>query len=286
MRSSVRPAAVCQDDAVVWVVDLDGVVWRAAQPIAGSAEALNRIQEAGRRVVLCTNNSTYTVAQYRRRLVDAGVKLDRVELVTSAQAAATLLAPGSSALVLAGPGVVEALRDRSVEVVEPAGGIEPPPIGPRARDGRRPDAVVIGWDRAFDLVRLSQAQRAVHEGARLIGTNEDATFPTPDGLLPGTGAFLAAVETASGTRAEVAGKPHEPMVRLVRQLVAGDGKVEIVVGDRPATDGQLARALNAPFGLVLSGVTGAGEGAGGGSSGVPADRNASDLAALVAELLD
>ena len=115
------------------------------------------------------------------------------------------------------------------------------------------DAVVVGWDRGFDFSRLARAADAVRAGARLVGTNEDATFPTPDGLLPGAGALLAAVAYASGATPEVAGKPHAPMRRLVRERV---GSVTTVVGDRPSTDGALARALGARFALVLSGVTG------------------------------
>ena len=114
------------------------------------------------------------------------------------------------------------------------------------------DAVVVGWHREFDFQGLARAADAVRAGARLIGTNEDATFPTPDGLLPGAGALLAAVAYASGATAEVAGKPHAPMRRLVAERV---GSVAVVVGDRPSTDGALARALGAQFALVLSGVT-------------------------------
>jgi 4-nitrophenyl phosphatase len=116
--------------------------------------------------------------------------------------------------------------------------------------------VVVGWHLEFDFSRLARAADAVRRGARLIGTNEDATFPTPDGLLPGAGALLAAVAYASEARPEVAGKPHPPMRRLIAERI---GSVATVVGDRPSTDGELARALGARFGLVLSGVTGEGE---------------------------
>ncbi len=92
-------------------------------------------------------------------------------------------------------------------------------------------------------------------GARLIGTNDDPTYPTPAGPVPGGGALLAAVAVAAGVRPEVAGKPHAPMVALARGR-AGNGPLT-VVGDRPSTDGGFARALGARFALVLSGVTAA-----------------------------
>jgi glycerol-1-phosphatase len=108
-----------------------------------------------------------------------------------------------------------------------------------------------------------------------VGTNEDATYPTPEGLLPGAGALLAAVAAASDATPEVAGKPHEAMLALVAERV---GHVDTVVGDRPSTDGALARALGARFALVLTGVTAAAAA----SSADPApDVVAPDLAALV-----
>lgn len=220
----------------VWALDLDGVLWRGAVPIAGAADAVLRLRARGDRVVLVTNNSAGTVAEQLAKLDRMGAPTDAGDLITSAQAAAAMLPPGSSALACAGPGVREALAARGVRVVEE---------GPA-------DAVVVGWHRHFDFDGLARAADAVRAGARLVGTNEDATYPTPDGLLPGAGSILAAVACASGAEPEVAGKPHAPMQRLVAERA---GRVAVVVGDRDSTDGALARALGARFALVLSGVT-------------------------------
>lgn len=219
-----------------WALDLDGVLWRGAMPIPGAADAVARLRARRDRVVFLTNNAASTISEHLAKLEGMGVPAAAEDLLTSAQAAATLLEPGSTALACAGPGVREALGARGVRIVE---------AGPA-------DAVVVGWHREFDFSRLALAADAVRQGARLIGTNEDATFPTPEGLLPGAGALLAAVAYASGARAEVAGKPHAPMRRLVAERI---GPVTTVVGDRPSTDGALARALGARFALVLSGVT-------------------------------
>lgn len=220
-----------------WALDLDGVLWRGAMPIPGAADAVARLRARGVRVVFLTNNAAPTIAEHLAKLERIGVATDPEDLLTSAQAAASMLQPGSAALACAGPGVAEALGSRGVRIVE---------AGPA-------EAVVVGWHREFDFSRLARAADAVRAGARLVGTNEDATFPTPHGLLPGAGALLAAVAYASGATPEVAGKPHAPMRRLVAQRV---GSVATVVGDRPSTDGALARALGARFALVLSGVTG------------------------------
>jgi HAD superfamily hydrolase (TIGR01450 family) len=223
---------------MTWVLDLDGVVWLGDEAIAGSAQAIARLRARGERVVLATNNSSMTVAEYQAKLDFFGVPTERDDLVTSAQVAAGLLDRGQTALVCAGPGVVEALTGRGVTPVRQAG----TPV----------DAVVVGWHRDFDYERLTVAMRAVRGGARLIGTNDDATYPMPDGVLPGGGSILAAVAYASGVEPTVAGKPHQPMVDHLRATV---GDVDIVVGDRPSTDGLLARGLGARFALVLSGVT-------------------------------
>ena len=221
---------------MTWLLDLDGVVWLSDTPIPGSAEAIAELRARGERVVFLTNNSSATVAEYLAKLERCGIPTAAEDLVTSAQAAATLVEPGSTALVCAGPGVDEALQKRGVTTV---------------RTGAA-DAVVVGWHRDFDFGRLQAATEAVNGGAVLIGTNDDPTYPTPSGPLPGGGAILAAVASATGATPIVAGKPYPPIVELLRQRV---DDATVMVGDRPSTDGLLAHRIGVPFALVLSGVT-------------------------------
>lgn len=243
-----------------WVLDLDGVVWLDEQPIPGAPEAVAALRAAGEEVVFCTNLSSRPVEQTEAKLARQGI--DAVGAVlTSAMAAARLVEPGERVLVCAGPGVVQALEARGAEVV---------------RDGDA-DAVVVGLHLDFDYGRLRAAATAARRGARLIGTNDDPTYPTPEGLLPGGGALLAAVATAAGVEPVVAGKPHPPMAELVRERLGGDGTV---VGDRADTDGALARRLGYRFVLVLSGSTPDAAGA----EPTP-DHVAPDLMGAVRELL-
>jgi len=209
------------------------------------------------------------------RLERAGIDGARGGVVTSSMAAASLLEAGDRALVLGGPGVWEAVERVGAKPVAPAG-----------RGSGPVDVVVIGYHTDFDYDRLAAGQRAVLGGARLVATNSDPTYPTPDGLLPGTGSLLAALETASRTKAEVAGKPNPRAAALVHQLVgSSDGDPanhtrHIMVGDVPATDGLLARRLGYRFGLVLSGVTSKAD-----LPTEPApDHVAADLATLVDQL--
>jgi len=220
---------------MVWILDLDGVVWRGEQPLPGAADAVQRLRTRGETVLFVTNNSWFREGDQEAKLATHGIDASGA-VVTSAMAAATLVEPGSTALVCGGPGVVEALTRRGVLTV---------------REGRA-DAVVVGWHRDFDYGRLTAAHRAVAEGARLIATNDDATYPAPGGAIPGGGAIVAAVATAAGVEPVIAGKPHPPMVELV---VARAGREGIVIGDRPETDGLFARRMGMRFGLVLTGVT-------------------------------
>jgi glycerol-1-phosphatase len=248
--------------AGTWVVDLDGVVWLTDEPVPGSAEAVSTLRRAGVRVLFATNNSQPTLAELVGRLERVGIEATADDLVTSGQAAAAMLAPGTRALVLGGGGVVESLTARGVEVVE---------TGPV-------DAVVVGWTRRFDFDRLDVAAAAVRAGAVLVGTNDDPTFPAPGRLLPGAGALLAAVATASGVVPEVAGKPHRAVADLIARRSAD---LRATVGDRPSTDGELARLLGVPYALVLSGVT---DDSRARSLHPPADAVAPDLGSLVASL--
>lgn len=249
------------------VLDLDGVLWLGDEPLPGAAAAVARFREAGLDVGFMTNNSSLPVAGYVEKLARFGVVADPSEVLTSALAAANLLAadlaPGSKVLACSGPGVVEALEARGFEVVD---------AGPA-------DAVVVGWHRTFDFDRLDRASAAVRAGARFVATNLDATYPAPDGLLPGNGSLVAAVATAAGCRPEVAGKPEPPTVALVRARFGDRG---VVAGDRPSTDGALAVALGWPFALVVSSATLSGD--------EPADPDAAfvgpSLAALAERMID
>ena len=248
-----------------WAIDLDGVMWLGDRPIAGSAAAIGRLRGAGEQVLFVTNNSSEPVAAVEAKLAAHGVEASG-SVLTSAMAAATLVEPGARVLVLGGPGIVESIEARGAVVVSD-----------EAARRQTPDVVVVGFTRRFDFDRLESASRAVRAGAVLIGTNTDPTYPTPDGQIPGGGAILAAVATASGHQPLVAGKPHPPLVAMVRDRLGPRG---VMVGDRPDTDGAFARALGYRFVLVRTGVTGAA-----GDPDPAPDVVAEDLAHAAARLL-
>ncbi len=220
-----------------WVIDLDGVMWRGHQPILGSAEAIAVLQrDPANTVIFATNSSARTPDDVSAQLAAHGVD-SLGQVVTSAQAAATLIKPGETVYPIGQKGLRQALDNAGAQLME----------GPEV------DAVVVGMAQDFNYEMMTVATKAVIEhGARLIATNTDATYPGAEGIYPGNGALVAAIETATGQRAQVAGKPHAPMAELIRSRYGATG---ICVGDRPDTDGLFALTLGHAFALVLSGVT-------------------------------
>jgi len=265
--------AADQEHVETVLCDLDGVVWLAHEPIAGSVDAIARLRASGRRVLFVTNNSAAVEAEHERALESIGVPAGG-DVVSSAMAAALLVEPGARVLAAGGPGVVEALERRGAEVVLNDGAVSPEGF----------DAVVVGLHREFDFARLAVASAAVRHGAELIGTNTDSTYPTPTGLQPGGGAILAAIATAADATPRIGGKPHQPMADLIASVVGTSDRPfdpgrTVMVGDRPETDGLFARRLGCRFALVRSGVSRPG------AAVADVDLDVSDLAALVSRVM-
>lgn len=302
-----------------WIVDLDGVMWRGEQPISGSRDAVRSLLDRGDRVLFCTNNSTMAADERLVRTIGpAGAA--GASMVTSADAVCLLVKADERVLVLGSPGLSGVLSEAGVGVTSTTelarelhrGALWSDPGAVRsAVEGF--DAVVVGFAGDCDYEQLDLASSAVRHGARLLATNTDPTFPAAGRIRPGTGAIVAALETATGHRAEVAGKPHPPMAEIIlgrldrrghggpgpgsittahageSRATAAQAAPMIVVGDRMDTDGALAAQLGCDFALVLSGVTTKAPVAGSlpGGSAVPGtgveglEAVASDLAALV-----
>ena len=250
------------------LVDLDGVVWVGREMVPGSAEALQSLIDAGTEVVFVTNNSVKQPSAYAARLRDAGIEVADERVLTggvvTAQLAAERVGPGGTAFVIGAPGFKETVAAAGLELLD----------GEAAQSA---DAVVVSAHREFDYAELLTATRALQAGAALFGTSRDPTLPMPGGAWPGTGATLAAVETASGKRAETGGKPEPHLFDQARALIPKADRVAIV-GDRIASDIEGGRRAGLETILVLSGATSREEA----EAASPApDRVAEDLAALV-----
>jgi len=231
-----------------FLIDLDGVVWIGREPVPGSPEALQALLVAEKRLVFVTNNPGKHPAAYAQRLREMGVEVDEEQIVTAGMVAARLAGEaavaagaGGGAFVIGAPALKEMVAATGARVLE-------------GEEGRGADAVVVSGHRGFDYDELLTAKRALDRGAALFATSHDPTMPFPGGEVPGTGSILAAVETASGKRATIAGKPERHLFEMAREAL-GECESVAMVGDRISSDIEGGRRSGLETILVLSGTT-------------------------------
>ncbi|MGY1810140.1 HAD-IIA family hydrolase [Blastococcus sp. SYSU D00669] len=239
-RGCERPPATVFDVALL---DLDGVVYVGPDAVPGVPDALAAARGAGQRLGFVTNNAARPPAEVAAHLAELGVPAEAADVITSSQAAASVVAErfgaGARVLPVGGPGVAIALRAAGLTVVE------------RAEDD--PEAVVQGYGREVGWGQLAEAVVAIRNGARHVATNTDATIPSPRGPLPGNGAMVGVVRGVTGQEPLVTGKPDPAMhAECVRRTGA---ERPLVVGDRLDTDIEGARRADAASLLVFTGVT-------------------------------
>jgi len=236
---ATRPPSTVYDVALL---DLDGVVYVGPGAVPGVPEALATARATGMRLGFVTNNAARPPEEVAGHLSALGVPATAADVITSAQAAATVVAErlgaGARVLPVGGPGVADALRAAGLAVVV------------RAED--EPAAVVQGYGPGVGWVHLAEAVVAVRGGARHVATNTDATIPSPRGVLPGNGALVGVVSDVTGQAPLVTGKPDPAMhAECVRRTGA---RRPLVVGDRLDTDIEGARRAGADSLLVFTGV--------------------------------
>ncbi|WP_397428939.1 HAD-IIA family hydrolase [Pseudofrankia sp. BMG5.37] len=226
----------------VALLDLDGVVYRGDGAVPHAAEAIAAAGGRGMRSAYVTNNALRTPEGVAARLTAFGVPARPDEVITSAQAAAHVLAErlpaGAAVLVVGGEGLRAAVAAEGLTPVTSA--------------GDQPLAVVQGFDPELTYQRLSEAALAVRAGALWVASNADLTVPTERGLAPGNGALVAMVRAATGAEPLVTGKPEPAMhAESVRRSGA---RRPVIVGDRLDTDIEAGARTGTPTLLVLTGV--------------------------------
>ena len=241
LRASADPLVDAYDTVLL---DLDGVVYIGPDAVPGAVEAVADARGRGVRVAFVTNNAARPPREVAEHLRELGVHCGDGDVVTSAQAAATLLAAdlpaGSPVLVVGGAGLDEALGEVGLR-----------PVGP---DEDEPVAVVSGFSPEMTWRLLAEGTYAVRSGLPWVATNLDRTVPTPRGAAPGNGALVRLVADASGREPDrVAGKPERPLLdEALRRTGAGSA---LFVGDRLDTDVEGARSAGVDCLLVLTGVS-------------------------------
>lgn len=241
LGSCDQPLSATYDVAVL---DLDGVVYVGRDAVAGAPEALNRAQAGGMHLAFVTNNAARPPGTVGEHLRAIGVDAHDEDVVTSAQAAARLLAeqlePGSKVFLLGGPGLEEALRERGLEpVTEPTDEVA---------------AVVQGYGPDLRWKQVMQGATLVRTGLPWVASNTDMTIPTATGVGPGNGALVRLIAEFAEREPQVAGKPMSPLFE--ETLTRVGGKRPLVIGDRLDTDIEGAVTIGWDSLLVMTGVTG------------------------------
>jgi glycerol-1-phosphatase len=240
LRGSAEPLVRRHDIALL---DLDGVVYRGEEAIPDAAAALEKSVAAGLRRAFVTNNASRSPEMVAAHLRLLGIPAAPDEIITSAQAAAHLLAdrlpPGAAVLVVGTDSLAREVTARGLTLAS------------TAEDA--PAAVVQGYSPDTGWRILAEAVVAVRRGALWVATNADLTLPSPRGPLPGNGAFVAVVRAAAEVAPVVAGKPEPAMHR---EMVERTGAAHpLIVGDRLDTDIEGATRAGVDSLLVLTGVT-------------------------------
>ncbi|MDI6874168.1 HAD-IIA family hydrolase [Candidatus Solincola sp.] len=230
-----------------FLVDMDGVIYLDQEPVDGAADFISAVRREGKKLLFLTNNSKFTRTEYREKLAGLGIPASENEILTSAAATAEFLLEnyrleGMTAYVIGGRGLEEEIAATGLRLLE----------GEEAREAH---FVIVGWDTELTYNKLRLACLALHRGAVFIGTNPDATFPTPEGLWPGAGAIIAALERAAGREALVVGKPNLYMMQVALNRVGEAADRTLVIGDRLDTDILGGWRAGMDTCLVLTGVT-------------------------------
>lgn len=224
------------------ITDMDGVLWRGREPMPGLVEFFQFLRQHGIRFVCATNNASTPPERLAERLQGWGADVQPDEIVTSSIATAdylaTILPHGARLYVIGMEGLRAALEHRGFVLAE-----------------EDVAAVVVGIDWNVTYNHFKRAALNIRAGAKFIGTNGDRTFPNPEGIVPGNGALLALIETATDVKPFVIGKPSPTLYQMALKRLGAVKEQTLVLGDRMETDILGAVLLGLKSALVLSGVT-------------------------------
>lgn len=232
------------------LIDGDGVLWRGDRALPGLQRFYDILRLRGIRWALLTNNNTRTVSQYLDKLAGLGIEADAGQVFSSSTVTASYLGRkygyGIAVHAVGMSGVIETLQDAGFQVS----------TGPVMPD-HTVTAVVAGMDRDFNYAKAEVATRLILGGAEFVATNTDGTYPTPEGLSPGTGWVIGALQGASGVTPTVIGKPQQAIFEAALEALQADKATTAMIGDRLDTDILGAQQVGIATIGVLTGVTSA-----------------------------
>lgn len=223
------------------LLDMDGTVYLGDNPIDGAAEFIRRLKDADIPYAFITNNSSNTRNYYYQRLKRMGFPATEDSVITSAVAAAEFIKTereNSKTYVLASPEVEKELISLGVDVTD-----------------ENPDIVLLTFDRTMTYGKLNDAYRMISDGAEFIATHPDMFCPTEDGYDVDIGPFITLLESLTGTKAKIIGKPEPLMLEMASRFLKINPNKAVMIGDRLYTDIKMAKDANIRSVLVLSGET-------------------------------
>lgn len=224
-----------------FICDMDGVLYHGNHLLPGAVEFVNWLQARQKQFLFLTNSSERSPRELRQKLMRLGLDVAEEHFYTSAMATAAFLAsqnPGATVYVIGESGLSNALYQAGL-----------------ANNDVNPDYVVVGESHDYTYDRICRAVRFVLNGARLIGTNPDLTGPVEGGLVPATGALMAPIELATGSKAYYVGKPNPLIMRHALKGIGCRREEAVIVGDRMDTDIVAGIESGIETVLVLTGVT-------------------------------
>ena len=224
-----------------FICDMDGVIYHGNQLLPGAQVFVEWLKKESKKFLFLTNSSEKSPRELKEKLGRLGIQAEATQFYTSALATASFLAsqrPNGSAYVIGEAGLINALYESGFSMNE-----------------INPDYVVVGESRSYSYEKIERAVRLVRNGAKLIGANPDLTDKLGKDFAPATGALIAPIELASGTKAYFVGKPNPIMMRHGRKLLGCEREDTAIVGDRMDTDIIAGIHSDIDTVLVLSGVT-------------------------------
>jgi 4-nitrophenyl phosphatase len=226
------------------ILDVDGTIVRGEALLPGATDGLAALDRAGCDRLLFSNNPTRGSAHYREKLEPHGIAVEPENVLTSATVSAEYLAathPDATVYLVGDDRLESILADANVALAD---------------DPESADVVVGSFDSDFSYGTLWEALRALENGTDFYGTDPDTTIPVDDGLMPGSGAILAAMGAVAGREPDaILGKPSSVAAEAAIDRLDADPADVLVVGDRLDTDIALGERAGMETALVLTGIT-------------------------------
>ena len=223
------------------IFDMDGVLHVGNAPIPGAVEALAKIRGMGLKVFFLTNNGEHTREFFVERLRGFGFEAHVGEMYSSSYGAAEYIHehfPGKRVFVFS-EGMEGELGKKGIAIDKT----------------KNAEVVVASLDIELTYDKLVEAFRAIVSGATFLASNEDSSYPVEDGLKPGAGAIVAALEKSTGRKPIVVGKPQPYLLDIIVKEHGLDKEETLMVGDRLETDILMAKQEGLKSCFVLSGVS-------------------------------